>query len=95
MLITNRFSRPNSVTWQTPDFVYAPASQSNDNRHDETQQADDEAAEEGDLMELISFFSGSPRSLFTGMIVDLGKSSKGDINARSSTKNQPRRVTAF
>lgn len=36
--------------------------------------------EEGDLMELISYISGSPRSLFTGMIVDLGKSSKGDIN---------------
>lgn len=36
--------------------------------------------EEGDLMELISYFSGAPRSLFTGIIVDLGKTSKGDIN---------------
>ncbi|MGG1662879.1 XkdQ/YqbQ family protein [Brevibacillus sp. NRS-1366] len=36
--------------------------------------------EEGDLMELISLFSGSPRSLFTGMVVDLGKTTKGDIN---------------
>lgn len=36
--------------------------------------------EEGDLMELISFFTGAPRSLFAGMIVDLGKTSKGDIN---------------
>ncbi|MFP3390598.1 hypothetical protein [Brevibacillus sp. SIMBA_040] len=36
--------------------------------------------EEGDLLELISYFSGSPRSLFTGMVVDLGKSAKGDVN---------------
>ncbi|MBG9943930.1 hypothetical protein ABE237_15880 [Brevibacillus formosus] len=37
--------------------------------------------EEGDLIELISFMSGTPRSLFTGMIVDLGRTAKGDINA--------------
>ncbi|NRS15814.1 hypothetical protein HP398_05120 [Brevibacillus sp. HB1.4B] len=36
--------------------------------------------EEGDLMELISYYSGSPHSLFTGMVVDLGKTAKGDVN---------------
>ncbi|WP_400162928.1 XkdQ/YqbQ family protein [Brevibacillus sp. TJ4] len=36
--------------------------------------------EEGDLLELISYFSGPPRSLFTGMVVDLGVTAKGDIN---------------
>lgn len=35
---------------------------------------------EGDLMELISYTGGTARSLFTGIVVDLGKSSKGDIN---------------
>lgn len=40
----------------------------------------DAAIEEGDLMELISYVSGSPRTLFTGMVVDLGITSKGDLN---------------
>lgn len=35
---------------------------------------------EGDLMELVSYVSGAPRILFTGIVVDLGKTRTGDIN---------------
>jgi hypothetical protein len=40
----------------------------------------DPKVQEGDFVELVSFFTGSPRSLFSGIVIDLNKNAKGDIS---------------